>query len=404
MTSPPDPLLELLYRAHREELDFLAIRLGIPPKTLGLGDLARQCALKLRRSAAHPLGFARLASGSGPTYDELVAALARRRGQPFRDVAAAEFEWTTEALSRMWPHLKDNDRKKLWLELGFLSEPPNKRDKTAGLAAKEALPGARFLLTERTVALERRHRWLISGALLAGPIGCLARPLLPLALPFLVWHALRPDPRAILGHVLEVGRIRQMVAHRVTIGVIGSPSSGKDAAIRALFGVDSGNISPIAGSTRTVTAQRVSPTSALFIVNTPGLGDVDDKISEETRQILDHIDIYLYLINAEGGVQAREKADYDRCVRTGKPVLAIVNKIDVLRPQEAPNYLADARAKLGATETHFVAAAFDPLPQLADAPVGVERVISWIVETLRLLGKDPAQLPRESLGFGATVG
>ena len=61
-----------------------------------------------------------------------------------------------------------------------------------------------------------------------------------------MWWKFRPDEKRLGAAVLEVARLRQAVLHRVTIGVVGSPSSGKDAGIKALFGVDTGNISPIA--------------------------------------------------------------------------------------------------------------------------------------------------------------
>jgi hypothetical protein len=131
----------------------------------------------------------------------------------------------------------------------------------------------------------------------------------------------------------------------------------------------------------------------LFLVNTPGMGDVMESVTEEARQVLDHIDLYLYLVNAEGGVQARELADYQRCVATGKPVLALVNKVDVLRPRDKDKYLADARAKLGAPEDAFLPVAFDPLPELAPGPIGLPAVHAWLSARLVELGKDPSELP-----------
>ena len=152
-------------------------------------------------------------------------------------------------------------------------------------------------------------------------------------------------------------------------------------------------MSPIAGSTKEVAIQRVPGATALYLVNTPGMGDVVERVTEEARQVLDHIDVFLYLVNAEGGVQAREKADYARCVASGKPVLAVVNKIDVLRPRDKDKFLADARQKLGASEDDFVAAAFDPLPELSPTPINREAVRDWLVKKLVTLGKDPAELP-----------
>jgi GTPase Era involved in 16S rRNA processing len=175
--------------------------------------------------------------------------------------------------------------------------------------------------------------------------------------------------------------------------VVGSPSSGKDAAIKAIFGIDTGNVSPVAGSTKEVEIQRLPGATALYVVNTPGLGDVVESVTEEARQILDHIDVYVYVVNAQGGVQAREKADWEGVRNTGRPALAVVNKVDTLRPSDRDRYLADARDKLRVGEADFAAVAFDPLPQLSETPIGVEAVQAWIAGKLVALGKDPSELP-----------
>ena len=102
-----------------------------------------------------------------------------------------------------------------------------------------------------------------------------------------------------------------------------------------------------------------------------------------------------YLVNAQGGVQARELADWASVVRSGRPALAVVNKVDTLREADRERYLQDARDKLGVVEADFLAAAFDPLPQLSDSPLGVEEVRRWLTRGLVELGKERQELPWE---------
>jgi hypothetical protein len=71
----------------------------------------------------------------------------------------------------------------------------------------------------------------------------------------------------------------------------------------------------------------------------------------------------------------------------------VLNKIDVLRPADKETYLADAREKLGAPAEDFVPAAFDPLPQLAAAPLHVDAVKGWIARRLAENGKPIDILP-----------
>ena len=102
----------------------------------------------------------------------------------------------------------------------------------------------------------------------------------------LFWLA-RPRDDLALPAVIEICRLRSAVRHRVTVGIVGSPSSGKDAAMAAIFGIHTGNIDPVAGSTKQVEIRRLPESTALYVVNTPGMGDVIESVTEEARQVLD---------------------------------------------------------------------------------------------------------------------
>lgn len=369
---------EVLRRCHRDELVQLGQSLGIRGSHSGHRDLARACEMKLRWAGSHKL-WAFVFGGFRPiVYPVLLKSLCRRmRVTPGETLEATEQAIVKKYLEDHWADVDDEARLALW-ERGGL-EPPAPAVGSALVKQVEEMLGA-------------RAQYVLSTATTPGLIALGALPFVPnLALPFAIW-LLGANDKLVLPAVLEVCRLRQVLLHRVTVGVVGSPSSGKDAAIKAIFGVDHNNVSPIAGSTTTVQITKLPDTLATFIVNTPGLGDVVESVTEEARQVLDHIDVYLYIVNAQGGVQKREKDDYRICVRSGRPVLAVVNKVDTIREHERERYLEDARQKLGASIDGFAAAAFDPLPQLAEAPIGVEPVRDWIRSALERLGKQRGEL------------
>lgn len=380
-SGEPTPLEELLRRCHRAELLPLAEVLGIRPDGMGLAQLASAIGRTLRRRGAQDVWNAVLRKGEGPPYAEVVEALAARKGVAVaartEDTEAALLEWwVTEA----WGEMDADDRDRVWRRLK-LELPAPADGHTALISMQERLKiGARYGAGVMAVS-----------ALRLAPL--LFPPLLPLAGCLGVFWLARPKDDVLLPAVLEVSQLRQAVRHRVTIGVVGSPSSGKDAAIKAIFGLDTGNVNPVAGSTKSVEITRLDGATALYVVNTPGMGDVIESVTEEARQVLDLIDLYVYVVNAQGGVQARELDDHRRCLASDRPVLAVVNKVDTLREADRERYLADARKKLGAAEDDFLAAAFDPLPQLSETPIGVEPVRTWIERHLVELGKDPSELP-----------
>jgi GTP-binding protein EngB required for normal cell division len=388
-----DPLERLLHRCRRAELLPLAALVRVNPAGFGLGDLVRVLSTQVRRAGSHGLGNLFFRRGEGKPYPEILADAAQARGLTVGDVEETELALARAWFTSRWDAAPADERVRVWRELGIAGDAP--------VAAEEAVEVARarlgrsfdYALTGVTTVMRHPMGVVAFGALMLHPAGCLLRPLFPVLIPYLAWRNLKPSEELVGAIVLEVARIRQAVLHRVTVGVVGSPSTGKDAAIKALFGIDTGNISPIAGSTKEVAIQRLPGATALYVVNTPGLGDVMESVTEEARQVIDHIDVYLYLVNAEGGVQARELADYQRCVATGKPVLALLNKVDVLRPRDKERYLADARAKLGAPVDGFLPVAVDPLPELAPGPIGLEAIHTWLADRLTELGKDPAELP-----------
>lgn len=368
--TPHDDLAELLRRCHRSELVPLAEVLGIKHFQLPLDRLAAAIDGKVRRSGDHELRNLVLRKGDGPSWSEVLRGFgARHLVDVPADPEQAELAVLRWWVDRFWARLDPATRARLWGLMELDQPPPD--DPGAALAT----------VHEHTYLMTRPGLELLALVPFPGS-GCL-----------FAWWLGRPRDDLLLPAVLEVARLRQSLRHRVIVGIVGSPSSGKDAALKALFGIDSGNVSPVAGSTKDVEISKLAGATALFVVNTPGMGDVVEAVTEKAREVLELIDVYVYLVNAQGGVQQREKADYSRCVASGRPVLAVINKIDTLKPKDRERYLVDARGKLGAAEEDFLATAFDPLPALAEAPIGVDEARAWIKRRLVELGKDPKELP-----------
>jgi GTP-binding protein EngB required for normal cell division len=377
-TEGVDELEELLRRCHRRELLPLARALQVNPTGLGLADLAQAVSRTLRRHGGHGLANLVFRGGEGPTYSVLLANLAKRQRSEHGDNdESTEQILLTEWVDQSWRKMSLAERERLWAHLGM--PPPVPDD------GQQALTRAQY-------DLGSSFGYCMAAGLSRIAIFAIA-PVAPLAGCLTLLLVARPRDSLLLPSVLEVARLRQAVRHRVTVGVVGSPSCGKDAAIGAVFGLKTGNVSPIAGSTKEVSITRMPTATALFLVNTPGLGDVIESVTEEARQVLDLIDVYLYIINAQGGVQARELADFRSCRQTGRPVLAVVNKIDTIREEDRPRFLEDACQKLDISPQDFLAVAFDPLPQLAEQPLGLEPLQKWLTDHLVELGKDPAELP-----------
>jgi len=369
-------LEELLRRCHRDELYPLAKTLKIKPQGMGLKQLSSAIAGTLRRRGAHDGANLFFRQGAGPTYPAVLRGLAQRLGITVPgDIPGAELAILDWWVQRSWKTMDPDQRDEIWGSLAM--QPPTPEDTAALIAASDKRIANAYDYVRTAAAVGQ-----VWGALFPVAGGCLT-----------LFTIMAPRDDLLLPAILEITRLRQIVVHRVTVGIVGSPSSGKDAAIKAIFGIDSGNVNPVAGSTTEVEINKFEGATALYVVNTPGLGDIVESVTEEARQVLDHIDVFVYVVNAQGGVQSREREDWGQCRASGRPSLAVVNKIDTLRESDRERYLTDARAKLSVPEGDFLAAAFDPLPQLSEEPIGLEPVRNWIEEQLVMAGKDPRELP-----------
>ncbi|MES2640589.1 MAG: DUF697 domain-containing protein [Myxococcota bacterium] len=182
--------------------------------------------------------------------------------------------------------------------------------------------------------------------------------------------------------------LRQALSQHLTVAFLGSASSGKDSAIRTLFGIDFGDISPIPGSTVRMRVAPLDPDGQVLLVNAPGFGDIRPEVDDLGRRALDTLDIVVYVVNAEGGATIDEKRDLDLVRTRGRPVLVCINKIDLIRPKERDSFVAATLLQLGVDRKDAAICAFDPLPQLAAEPIGVEDVIGWIHHQLHAAGKE----------------
>lgn len=172
--------------------------------------------------------------------------------------------------------------------------------------------------------------------------------------------------------------LRQTIA----VAFLGSASAGKDSAIRALFGLDFGQIDPIPGSTERIRVAAVDAERQLLVVNAPGFGDIRGEVDAEARRALDQLDLAVYVLNCDGGATIDERRDLDAIRALGRPVLVCLNKIDLIRPNQREAFVQATLAQLGVSRDDAVETAFDPLPVLADEPIGVDQVIAWIQDHL----------------------
>lgn len=195
-----------------------------------------------------------------------------------------------------------------------------------------------------------------------------------------------PDQVGVQVEVVAT-RLQADLSQRLVVAFLGSASAGKDSAIRALFGIDFGQIDPIPGSTDRLRVAPMDAAGHVLLVNAPGFGDIRQSVDATARGVLESLDVAVYVVNADGGATIDERRDLDAIRALGRPVLVCINKIDLIRPHQREEFVRTTLAQLAVSPNDAVVTAFDPLPALADEPIGVEAVIAWIHERLDDQGK-----------------
>jgi GTP-binding protein Era len=180
--------------------------------------------------------------------------------------------------------------------------------------------------------------------------------------------------------------VKGQLQKQLVMAFLGTASSGKTSAIKALFDVDLGDIHPIPGSTTEVKVLQIAKN--VLVVDAPGFGDIRREISQKAKDACDSVDVFVYVINAEGGYKQQEKEDYHSLLNYGREVLVVLNKIDLIRDHQKQEFIEDQRQKMGVIPDNFVPAAFDPHPAISPIPINVVKVQAWIQDTLEKKGKD----------------
>lgn len=214
-------------------------------------------------------------------------------------------------------------------------------------------------------------------------------PQLPVPVPEISAPEVYPDlQHQIDDHWgLATTEARLAMQQTLTVAFLGSASSGKDSAIRALFGLDFGQVDPIPGSTEFARVAPVDPDRQLLVINAPGFGDLRANVQHEAERVLDELDLAVYVVNCDGGATIDERRDLDRIRELGRPTLVCLNKIDLIRPAQREAFVRATMVQLGVHEDMVIVTAFDPMPALSPEPIGLTDVIGWIHHHLEEGGK-----------------
>jgi predicted GTPase len=210
--------------------------------------------------------------------------------------------------------------------------------------------------------------WIPLAALLGGTVG------------YLVGKLLESDPAGASRCVSRKDLDKLVVAF------YGAASSGKSSAVKALFGLDVKHIHPIPGTTDKVYVWQLP--SHICIADTPGLQDIDQDLIKRAKSFIDNVDIFVYLVNSQGGINEKVQADLNLLKAVARPLLVVLNKIDTIDRRQHRQFFKHQLVAAGVPRENMLEAAFDPIPSISPCPINVDRVRDWIDQAVRTKGEN----------------
>jgi small GTP-binding protein len=126
--------------------------------------------------------------------------------------------------------------------------------------------------------------------------------------------------------------------------IVGPVNAGKSTLFNALKGVEVSPVSAAPGTTRAPVKERFGP---FLLVDTPGFQTGDTGWTRIALRSAEKADLVILLLDGEVGLRQADLSFYRRLQTLGRPVMVVLNKIDVLSRVEVSWVLSQAKDALG---------------------------------------------------------
>lgn len=175
----------------------------------------------------------------------------------------------------------------------------------------------------------------------------------------------------------ESKKFEEIKKKELIIALYGSVNSGKSSTINALTGQKIADVKAVAGWTPDVKLYPFKEN--VWISDTPGLEDINEENSARAEEFVEKdADIILFFINAGVGASKPTVDAYNELQDLGKPIIVVLNKIDILTLDEQGEMEQDIKDKMGVKV----------VPISARNNTGIDVLHRNILEILESVGKE----------------
>src|ERR1700684_415181 len=119
------------------------------------------------------------------------------------------------------------------------------------------------------------------------------------------------------------------------VSLIGRPNAGKSTLLNALVGQKVAIVADKPQTTRTsIQGVATLPDAQIVFIDTPGIHKADSQLNKRlmdtVRASLEERDLLLFLVDSTRGFTVEDRRALDVAIKTGTPVVLVLNKVDLL--------------------------------------------------------------------------
>jgi len=149
------------------------------------------------------------------------------------------------------------------------------------------------------------------------------------------------DISKMIGKLIQSFELGNAIKSGVNTVIAGRPNAGKSTLLNALLNEERAIVSHIAGTTRDTIEEVLNINGINFrLIDTAGLREATDTIEaigvQKTFEKISQSALLLYVFDAESLTSDEVQNDIKNLLHPGLPVLAIANKIDLLKDSKLP--------------------------------------------------------------------
>ena len=177
----------------------------------------------------------------------------------------------------------------------------------------------------------------------------------------------------------ESEKFEEIKKKKLIIALYGSVNSGKSSTVNALTGRKLADVKAEAGHTKEIRLYKFTKDENVWIADNPGLDDINEENSAQAKEFIQEgADIILFFFNAGVGASKSTVDAYEELQGLDKPIIAILNKIDMFHNNEQEEMEQDIKEKTGAKV----------VPISAYDKRGIDVLHENIMEILESVGKE----------------